>query len=80
MTGIIRICLILTLTLGSIGFPDVRANTAPLLMQGKKSLYQRVLSVPDARLFPRPSYSGRRGDRCPCGSRRRYEDCHADPR
>lgn len=37
----------------------VHANTKPLLMEGKKSLYQRVLSIPQARLYeiPVPSSS-----------------------
>ena len=30
------------------------ANDKPLLMEGKKTLYQRVLSIPDARLYERP--------------------------
>ena len=37
----------------------LQAASKPLLMEGKKSLYQRVLSIPDARLFeiPVPSSS-----------------------
>ena len=30
-------------------------NDKPLLMEGKKTLYQRVLSVPDARLYEQPA-------------------------
>jgi len=32
----------------------VQAQQRPLLMEGKKTLYQRVLSIPDARLYPAP--------------------------
>ncbi|MFT5218774.1 MAG: serine/threonine-protein kinase PpkA [Planctomycetota bacterium] len=32
----------------------VAANEVPLLMDGKKTLYQRVLSIPDARLYATP--------------------------
>ena len=39
LTGILALC--------AVAAP---ANDKPLLMEGKKSLYQRVLSVPDARL------------------------------
>jgi hypothetical protein len=35
-------------------FGQVIAAEKPLLMEGKKSLYQRVLTVPDARLFKQP--------------------------
>ncbi|MFA9420252.1 MAG: vWA domain-containing protein [Gammaproteobacteria bacterium] len=30
------------------------ATEKPLLMEGKKTLYQRVLSIPDARIYPAP--------------------------
>ena len=43
----IAFCLSLPLT--------VAANSKPLLMEGKKTLYQRVLSVPDARLYQTPT-------------------------
>ncbi|MFT5548815.1 MAG: serine/threonine-protein kinase PpkA [Candidatus Azotimanducaceae bacterium] len=33
------------------------ANELPLLMEGKKTLYQRVLSTPDARLYESPEQS-----------------------
>ena len=33
------------------------ATEKPLLMEGKKTLYQRVLSIPDARIYPAPDQS-----------------------
>ena len=33
------------------------ATDKPLLMEGKKTLYQRVLSIPDARIYPAPDQS-----------------------
>jgi serine/threonine-protein kinase PpkA len=44
--------LLLGLLILPAGF--VAAADKPLLMEGKKSLYQRVLSIPDARLFEIP--------------------------
>ena len=34
---------------------NLAAAAKPLLMEGKKTLYQRVLSVPDARLYKTPT-------------------------
>ena len=48
------ISTLLTLALAS-GIGQVGANSKPLLMEGKKTLYQRVLSVPDARLYEQPT-------------------------
>ena len=42
-------CLMISLSVG--------ATSKPLLMEGKKTLYQRVLSVPDARLYQTPTES-----------------------
>ena len=36
----------------------LHAANKPLLMEGKKTLYQRVLSVPDARLYEEPNETG----------------------
>lgn len=46
---VIAVCLLVSLS--------VLANSKPLLMEGKKTLYQRVLSVPDARLYLTPTES-----------------------
>ncbi|UCH40783.1 MAG: serine/threonine protein kinase, partial [Gammaproteobacteria bacterium] len=35
----------------------VQASDKPLLMEGKKTLYQRVLSVPEAHLYEQPEDS-----------------------
>jgi serine/threonine-protein kinase PpkA len=43
------ICLILLLSTHA-----ALADRTPLLMEGKKTLYQRVLTEPDAKLFPQP--------------------------
>ena len=44
--------LLLTVAIGLIGWSmPALSSTKPLLMEGKQSLYQRVLSVPDARLY-----------------------------
>ena len=43
----------------------VSAADKPLLMEGKKSLYQRVLSIPDARLFEIPVTSSAATDIVP---------------
>ena len=34
--------------------PGFAADRKPLLMEGKKTLYQRVLAQPDAQLFSKP--------------------------
>ena len=49
-----RVLLILACLLLSL---SAVAATKPLLMEGKKTLYQRVLSVPDARLYQTPTES-----------------------
>ena len=41
------------------------ATEQPLLMPGKQSLYQRVLSVPDARLYQRPAESAENSEIVP---------------
>ncbi len=40
-----------------LSFKSVANPTRPLLIPGKKDLYQRVLSLPDAKLFPRKELS-----------------------
>ncbi len=45
-----RLLLFITLMLGSL-LPNAWAVDKPLLMEGKNTLYQRVLSVPDASLY-----------------------------
>ncbi|MGB5561957.1 MAG: VWA domain-containing protein, partial [Sedimenticolaceae bacterium] len=46
--------LILALSLGPFGLAQVFAADQPLLIPGKQSLYQRVLSVPGAQLHATP--------------------------
>ena len=41
------------------------ADDKPLLMEGKKTLYQRVLSVPDARLYELPTDTAETGEIVP---------------
>jgi serine/threonine-protein kinase PpkA len=55
-----RLCKISLLLIGLAMVPVgmLAAAEKPLLMEGKKSLYQRVLSIPDARLFEIPVASG----------------------
>ena len=55
-----RLCKISLLLIGLAMLPVgmLAAADEPLLMEGKKSLYQRVLSIPDARLFEIPVESG----------------------
>jgi hypothetical protein len=48
MTSLLLICLLMPLT------GNLQAVDKPLLMEGKKTLYQRVLSVPEARLYEIP--------------------------
>ena len=48
MTGLLLICLLLPLT------GQLQAADKPLLMEGKKTLFQRVLSIPEARLYEIP--------------------------
>ena len=48
MTSLLLICLLLPLT------HNLQAADKPLLMEGKKTLYQRVLSTPEARLYEIP--------------------------
>jgi len=48
MTSLLLICLLLPLT------GNLQAADKPLLMEGKKTLYQRVLSIPEARLYEIP--------------------------
>ena len=50
LIGLLGASLILTGTAGG----TVSSATQPLLMEGKKSLYQRVLAEPSARLYSRP--------------------------
>ena len=45
---------LLLLLLAALHAGSLFAEDKPLLMEGKKSLYQRVLSIPDARLFDIP--------------------------
>ncbi len=49
-TLVIGLALILTLSAQAAG-------EKPLLMEGKKTLYQRVLSIPDARIYQQPQMS-----------------------
>ena len=49
----------LLLTVLLVSFAGLlHAANKPLLMEGKKTLYQRVLSVPDARLYQEPREAG----------------------
>ena len=48
---------VLVASLNLLWAAPVVAMDKPLLMEGKKSLYQRVLSIPDARLFQQPAES-----------------------
>ncbi len=41
------------------------AADKPLLMEGKKTLYQRVLTIPDARLYEKPTESAASGEIVP---------------
>jgi len=50
--SMIRIVIATTLALLA---SNLAAAAKPLLMEGKKTLYQRVLSVPDARLYKTPT-------------------------
>ena len=50
--SMIRIMLAASLALLA---SNLAAADKPLLMEGKKTLYQRVLSVPDARLYKTPT-------------------------
>jgi hypothetical protein len=49
-SAVVRLLCVLPLLFG-----QVLAAEKPLLMEGKKTLYQRVLTVPEARLFSQPS-------------------------
>ena len=49
-----RLCFHWLLLISALFTGSALAAEKPLLMEGKKSLYQRVLSVPDARLFEIP--------------------------
>lgn len=40
-------------------FPVLAAERTPLLLPGKQSLYQRVLVIPDGRLYPAPGAVGK---------------------
>jgi hypothetical protein len=51
------IVLLLALTLGSGGALATGADNSPLLQPGKKTLYQRVLATPGAKLFSAPQAS-----------------------
>ncbi len=44
--------LLMCLLVGQAG--NLFADDKPLLMEGKKALYQRVLSIPEARLYEIP--------------------------
>ncbi len=54
MSYSIRISFFLTLFLSGILITHAIASDRPLLMAGKKSLYQRVLTIPDAKLYTDP--------------------------
>ena len=41
------------------------ATNKPLVMEGKKTLYQRVLSTPDARIYESPDIAGESGEMTP---------------
>ena len=56
---------LLLLCLLVIPAPALFAADKPLLMEGKKTLYQRVLSIPDARLFEIPVASSDSSDIVP---------------
>ena len=49
LPNVLKLILLLSGLVGLLS--PAFANTKPLLMEGKQSLYQRVLSVPDARLY-----------------------------
>ena len=55
-----RILLVLVLLLGSWAFDVLAERVRPLLMEGKKTLYQKVLAKPDSQLYVAP---GREDDR-----------------
>jgi len=52
-----RIGLVLILLLGGFYTSHATAAGRPLLMEGKKSLYQRVLTIPEAKLYQQPETS-----------------------
>ena len=54
MKKLIPALLSLTISLAPVGFGLVHAAEQPLLIPGKKSLYQRVLAVPGAQLHAAP--------------------------
>lgn len=55
MRKIARIALLILLALGAAGFPAPSAKAAePLLMEGKKTLYQRIITHPGAALHEHP--------------------------
>ncbi|MCZ6579592.1 MAG: VWA domain-containing protein [Gammaproteobacteria bacterium] len=54
MKNMLRI-LVLFLIVGI--FSNLQAGSKPLVMEGKKTLYQRVLSTPDARIYASPEQS-----------------------
>lgn len=54
-TWLIGLALVIALAVGGGGFGAAFAETkAPLLLDGKKTLYQRVLTKPGAQLVPQP--------------------------
>jgi len=60
--------LLRTLSIGLIVVftANVQAATdKPLVMEGKKTLYQRVLSTPDARIYESPDLAGESGEMIP---------------
>ncbi len=54
MKRLLTALLALTITSGSLVLPAASAAEHPLLIPGKKSLYQRVLAVPGAQLHAEP--------------------------
>lgn len=57
-----RLCLGIVLIMGS---QVTLANNKPLLMANKKNLYQRVLTLPDAHLYPQPKSNQKGGETLP---------------
>ncbi len=51
-----RLYLVLGLIISIASQGLLADNDIPLLMKGKKNLYQRILSMPDAELFPQPKH------------------------
>lgn len=60
-----KLCLILGLVLNIVSQAVLAENDLPLLMENKKNLHQRILTIPEAELFPQAKHIQRNAVQLP---------------